>query len=315
MADEVLDVSSLLDPEIASALAELNLKFDTLSHKTLPRIRKGLAALPPLPVSDDVSRVDHVIPTRTEVSVRAHRPVDATGELSCIYWIHGGGMVVGSNVNDDPRFDGWCPHLNCAAVSVEYGLAPENVYPKPLEDCYAGLRWVYENADALGIDPTKIGIGGASAGAGLAAGLALLVRDRGEIPLAFQALIYPMLDDRQVTISSAWIDPVWPPNSNRFGWDCYLGDIPSDDVPAYAAPARAADLSGLPPAFISVGALDGFCDEDVDYATRLRHAGVPVELHVYPGAPHGFDSLTPNTNVARQANEDILKWLATHLGG
>jgi acetyl esterase/lipase len=311
---EELDVSLLLDSEIANVLADLNLKFDTLSHQTLPRIRKGLARLPPMPVSDKVVRLDHKIPERDGVSVRAHRPKASTGKLPCIYWMHGGGMVVGSNINDDPRFDAWCPRLNCAAVSVEYGLAPEHVYPGPLEDCYAGLLWVVENSESLGIDRTKIGIGGASAGAGLAAGLALLVRDRGEIPLAFQTLIYPMLDDRQITVSSQWNDPVWPPNSNRFGWDCYLGDLQTDNVPAYAAPARATDLSNLPPTFINVGALDGFCDEDVDYATRLRHAGVPVELHVYPGAPHGFDSLAPNTKVAKRANEDLLLWLTTQLG-
>ena len=314
MGEDTLKVQKMLDPEIASALAELNLKFDTLSKETLPQIRENLAAMPPLALSDDVSRRSHMIPERGDVNVRVHRPNDAEGNLPCIYWIHGGGMVVGSNVNDDPRFDNWCPELNCAAVSVEYGLAPEHVYPEPLEDCYAGLRWVYENSESLGIDGSKIGVGGASAGAGLAAGLALLARDRGEIPLAFQALIYPMLDDRQVTVSSQWDDPVWPPGSNRFGWDSYLGALRGDEVPIYAAPARANDLSGLPPAFINVGALDGFCDEDMDYATRLRHAGVPVELHVYPGAPHGFDSLTPNTKTARQANQDILRWLGLQLG-
>jgi acetyl esterase/lipase len=305
-----LDISSLLDPEIIQALAGLNLRFDTLSMETLPRIRKGMAALPPVPVSNSVKRADHDVPARPGVSVRVHRDKSASGKLPCIFWMHGGGLVVGTNAGDDPRFDRWCPELNCVGVSVEYGLAPESTYPGPLEDCYAGLLWIYNNAELLGIDTTKIGIGGSSAGAGLAAGLALLARDRAVVPLAFELLIYPMIDDRQITTSSQWQDPVWPPNANRFGWDCYLGDLRGDDVPYYAAAARAPSLVDLPATFICVGALDGFSDEDIEYATRLRHAGVPCELHVYPGAPHGFDALTPNTATARRANRDMAQWLA-----
>ena len=182
-----------------------------------------------------------------------------------------------------------------------------------MEDCYEGLRWLFENSESLGVDRNRIGIGGSSAGGGLAAALALLARDRGEFPIAFQALIYPMLDDRQTTVSSQWRDPVWPPASNQFGWSSYLGALSGHDVPPYAAAARATDLQGLPPAFISVGALDVFADEDVDYATRLRHAGVEVELHVYPGAPHGFDSMMPQTQLAQRAEQDLRRWLAAHL--
>jgi acetyl esterase/lipase len=313
--NQILDVNSLLDPEIAQALADLNLRFDTLSARTLPKIRKALAGLPPLPVSDAVSRINYDVAGRSAVNVRVHRENSADGKLPCIYWMHGGGLIVGTNVGDDPRFDKWCPNLNCMAASVEYGLAPESRYPDPLEDCYAGLKWIFDNADRLGIERGRIGIGGASAGAGLAAGLALLARDRGEVTLAFQALIYPMLDDRQITVSSQWNDPVWPPNANRFGWDSYLGDLTDDAVPHYAAAARADDLRNLPATFISVGALDGFADEDIDYANRLRHSGVPCELHVYPGAPHGFDALTPNTAIARRADADIRHWLAIQLHG
>jgi triacylglycerol lipase len=142
----------------------------------------------------------------------------------------------------------------------------------------------------------------------------LLARDRSELSIAFQALIYPMLDDRQTTVSSQWPDPIWSPQANRFGWASYLGELHGDAVPAYAAAARATDLAGLPPTFISVGALDVFSDEDIEYATRLRHAGVAVELHVYPGAPHGFDSVLPATAVAKRAERDITHWLAERLG-
>lgn len=302
-------ISELLDPEIAAALAALDLGFASLSDDTLPAVRKAMAAVPPPVLSDAVERVDHVVPGRKPVAVRVHREKGASGALPCVYWMHGGGLVLGSHIADDLRFDRWCPELECVGVSVDYALAPESRYPEPLEDCYAGLRWVHDNAAELGIDPRCIGIGGASAGAGLAAALALLVRDRGELAIAFQALIYPMLDDRQITVSSQWPDPVWPPQANRYGWDSYLGGLADAAVPHYAAPARAEDLAALPPTFISVGALDGFSDEDITYATRLRHAGVATELHVYPGAPHGYDSLTPNTGIARQARADLNAWL------
>jgi acetyl esterase/lipase len=187
-------------------------------------------------------------------------------------------------------------------------------FPGAIEDAHAGLAWVHAHAAELGIDPERIGVGGASAGGGLAAALALMARDRGEVPVAFQLLIYPMLDDRQVTSSSHWDDPIWPPSANRYAWTAYLGDARGGaDVSPYAAPARATDLAGLPPALISVGALDGFSDENIEYAVRLRHAGVPVELHVYAGAPHGFDSLVPDAAIAKRARRDVLDWLTPFL--
>jgi acetyl esterase/lipase len=216
---------------------------------------------------------------------------------------------------DDLRFDRWCPKLGLIGVSVEYRLAPETPYPGPLEDCYAGLRWVHEHAGELGLDRSRIGIGGASAGGGLAAGLALLARDRGELPVAFQLLCYPMIDDRQTTESSGWEVPIWSPPNNAFGWQSYLGDLyGADDVPYLAAPARALDLTGLPPALVYVGTLDGFCDEDVLYAMGLYQAGVPTDLHVYAGAPHGFDGFAPAADVSRRCQRETLDWLGRVLG-
>jgi acetyl esterase/lipase len=212
---------------------------------------------------------------------------------------------------DNLRFERWCPQLGLVGVSVEYRLAPETPYPGPLEDCYAGLKWVFEHADQLGIDRTRIGIGGSSAGAGLAAALALLARELGGPRPTFQLLAYPMLDDRRTTESSTWHDvPTWTPASNEFGWRSYLGDLDGGEVPFLAAPARAPDLSGLPSALIFVGTLDGFCDEDVLYAMRLYQAGVPTELHVYPGAPHGFDTIAPGTEVARRSRQHTVEWLS-----
>jgi acetyl esterase/lipase len=229
--------------------------------------------------------------------------------------MHGGGYIFGHYDNEDARFDGWVRRLGCAGVSVEYRLAPEDPYPAGMEDAYAALKWVHDHASELGIDAGRIGIGGASAGAGLAAGLALLVRDRAEFDIAFQLLIYPMIDDRQMTASSGWAEvPVWQPSANTLGWSAYLGALyGTEEVPPYAAAARATNLEGLPPTLIAVGTLDGFVDEDIDYAQRLNHAGVPVELHVYPGGPHGFDSMAPGTTLGRRARAHMEEWLAAQL--
>jgi acetyl esterase/lipase len=264
-------------------------------------------------LSDRVERTEYNAPAADgapDVTFRFHRPKDATGELPCVYFMHGGGYVFGSSEMDDLRFDRWCQELNCAGISVEYRLAPETPYPGPLEDCYAGLKWAYDHAEELGIDRARLGIGGASAGGGLAAGLALLARDRGEVPLAFQLLIYPMIDDRRTNESATWEVPIWSPRSNEAGWRAYLGPLfGRNDIPGYAAATRANDVSGLPAAYVMVGALDGFLDEDVEYAMRMTRAGVPVELHVYPGGPHGFDGLLPGTALARRARLDIEEWL------
>jgi len=255
------------------------------------------------------------VPGEPEIPVRVHRPKDAVGPLPCLYSIHGGGYIIGSYDMDDGFFDRVSPKVGLVGVSVEYRLAPETPYPGPLEDCYRGLKWVYDNAGRLGVDASRIGVGGTSAGGGLAAALALLARDRGEVPLSFQLLDCPMLDDRQHTWSSR-LDglEVWNKTANALGWQSYLGDLYGRaDVPYCAAPGRASDLSGLPPAFVSVGGVDGFLVEDVDYAVRLLEAGVPTELHVYPGAPHGY-ALIPDSAVARQSRRDIDGWLARQVG-
>lgn len=305
----------LLDPEIAAMLEAL--PEIIVSAETLEMMRAfGLnAAYEP---TGAVAFEDHDVAPRDgsgpDVKVRVHTPVGVEGPLPCVYAIHGGGYVVGTYESDDARFDNWCVNHRCIGVSVEYRLAPETPYPGPLEDCYAGLRWTTEHAVELGIDPARIGVLGTSAGGGLAAALALLVRDRGELALAFQLLECPMLDDRQQTPSSQIEDlPIWSRHSNEFGWRSYLGPLyGAADVPAYAAPARATDLAGLPPALVNVGGADGFRDEDIDYALRLGQAGVPTELHVYPGAPHGVQ-LFATTDAARRWNRHENEWLARQL--
>lgn len=216
-----------------------------------------------------------------------------------ILYMHGGGFVLGSPKAIMPRLQDMALALDCVIVAVAYRLAPETPFPWALEDNYAGLKWLYANAATLGVDRTRLAILGESAGGGHAAMLAITARDRGEVPILYQALVYPMLDDR---IGSTRQTPPhigrlgWRAADNRFGWSSLLG-VPagSAQVPAGSVPARTENLAGLPPAFIAVGALDLFVEEDIDYARRLIEVGVGAELHVYPGAPHGFDMLETET--------------------
>lgn len=201
-------------------------------------------------------------------------------------------------------------------VSVDYRLAPETHFPGAIEDCYAALRWVFENARKLNIDKLRIGVMGESAGGGLAASLALLVRDRGEFSLSFQHLIYPMLDDRTCVTQqpNKYVGEfIWTADSNFFGWKSLLGVKPgSEGVSIYASAARAENLSGLPPAYIATGSLDLFLEEDIEYARRLMRFGIPVELHVYPGAFHVFN-IAPKSHVAANARRDSLSALKRSL--
>jgi acetyl esterase/lipase len=298
----------LLDPDVAAGLV---VPFEHIGPENLADVRGGVAfKLPATP-----GRSDHLVPGDPPVAVRVHRPPDVEGPLPCLYSMHGGGYVLGTYDIDSLMFEDMCPRLGIVGVTVDYRLAPEAPYPGPLEDCYRGLRWTFEHADELGIDPARIGVTGVSAGGGLAAALALLARDRGELSVAFQLLDSPMIDDRQATHSSRRDDLlVWSRRSNEFGWRSYLGPLyGADDVPYTAAPARAGDLSGLPPAFVSVGSIDGFLDEDVDYALRLNHAGVPCELHVYPGAPHGYQ-IAFTAPVTTQSRRDVEHWLRKQVG-
>lgn len=250
-----------------------------------------------------------------DVPLLIYRPRGAARPMPCIYHVHGGGYVLGAAKDMEPAHRPLAAMLGCAIVSVDYRLAPETAFPGPVEDCYAGLAWTFGNAAALGLDPARIGVMGESAGGGLAAALALLARDRGEYSLAFQHLIYPMLDDRTCTNQPHPFagEFLWHAHNNLFGWTSLLGHAPGGEgVSPYAAPARATDLAGLPPTFLSTGALDLFLDEDIDYARRLLRAGVPTELHVYPGAFHAFDMME-GAKVADQSRRDSRAALARFL--
>ncbi len=305
-----MTAENMLDPEIAAAVEAM--VMPALSDEVVGMIRR--VDMPSM-LTDDVTCFEHTLPGDPPLAIRVYRPREVSGPLPCLYWIHGGGYVVGRASMADDTFSELSPRLGLVGVSIEYRLAPDTPYPGPLEDCYRGLKWTHEQSATLGIDPARIGVGGISAGGGLAAALALLVRDRAEIPVAFQLLDCPMIDDRQFTASSQ-VDglPVWSRESNAFGWRSYLGALyGTDEIPATAAPARAEDLSGLPPAFISVGTVDGFLDEDVDYAMRLNRAGVAAELHVYPGACHGYQ-LAKGSRIVKQSQRDLQGWLAFQIG-
>ena len=284
------------------------------------RMAERRAQMPVVPFPEGVSIEDRGVPGpdgATEVMVRLYRPAALPLNAPALYWVHGGGMVMGSVDMNDPYCAGIADRLNVLVASVEYRLAPEHPFPAPLEDCYAGLAWLASAAEELGIDPGRIAIGGASAGGGLAAGLALLARDRGEVRPCFQLLVFPMLDDGNVTRSSHAIQDgrLWNRDANLVGWNAYLaGAAGTEAVSPYAAPARAQDLAGLPPAYINVGTLDLFVDEDIAYAQALIASGVPVELHVYPGVFHGSPNLVPTSPVSQRWAADELAALERALG-
>lgn len=250
----------------------------------------------------------------TNLLVKVYEPKDEkTGDKPGLFWIHGGGYVLGHPDVDDSICERFVLEAQCAVVSVDYRLAPEYTYPAAIEDCYAGLKWMADNAKALHIDKSKIAIAGPSAGGGLTAALALLARDCGGPKVMFQMPLYPMIDNLNETPSSLEINmttmsKAWNRENNQTAWRMYLGEL-SAEIPSYAAPARASDLTGLPPAYTCIGQLDPFRDETLQYVARLMQAGVPVEFHVYPGCFHGFDASNNNANISEQARKEYIQAL------
>ncbi|MDT5011659.1 MAG: hypothetical protein QOH57_3276 [Mycobacterium sp.] len=296
-----------LDAEIREAVR--NLPDFVFSTETVSMMRQN-APFAPVPAAD-IECIELTTDLGGEVAMTLLRPRDLSGDLPALYWMHGGGTVIGNRFMDNARLNEWCRSLSCACVTVEYRLTPEAPYPLPLDDCDNGLRYIVDHATDLRLDPGRIGVAGRSAGGLLAAALGLRWRDRGLSGPAFAYLEYPMLDDRMTTPSSQFDGlPMWSRQSNAFGWRSYLGErYGADDVPPDAVPARAAELAGLPPTFISVGTADCLRDESIDFAARLCKAGVLTELHVYAGAVHGFDIFADCT-VARCAARDSADWLA-----
>jgi acetyl esterase/lipase len=300
------------DPELEAILPTLPTVGDYSSLEKIRALRANRAALfAPPPERSDVRKEDRRVPGprgAPEVPVRIYRPLAAaSAPRACVLEIHGGGFMMGNVEMMDP----WCQRvaaeLDAVVVSVEYRLAPEDPFPAGLEDCYAALVWTAGNAAELGIDPARIAVAGQSAGGGIAAATALVARDRGGPALCFQMLEIPELDDRLDTPSmQAFQDtPLWNRPNAVWSWKHYLGPNHRGEPSAYAAPARATDLAGLPPTYVSTMEFDPLRDEGILYALRLLQAGVPVELHSYPGTFHG-SGLVATAGVSQRAAREVI---------
>ncbi len=307
----------LVDPELLAHVESM--PQVELTHDILPRVREMSDAVAQnrQPLPDDILREERIVPGRNgdpDVRLLIYRPVEQEAGRPGIFHTHGGGFILGAPERGEAGFVSLVRELDCVVVSVAYRLSPETKFPGPMDDCYAGLSWMYQNATDLGVDPERIALAGESAGAGLAAGLCLLVRDRAEFPVLFQYLAVPMLDDRTAIREEDDPHPFtgefgWNRQHNRFGWECYLEGAPGDrGTSKYASPARETDLSGLPPTYVLTGAMDLFLQEDTDYAMRLIRCGVPTELRIMPGAPHGALGLE-GTQIGKECGRDRLRVL------
>jgi acetyl esterase/lipase len=298
-----------LDPELAEVLKAVPMtEAGVFDLRDLEGTRVGVrtfaeAIAAQIPDEPSVS-VEEVQAPRSDgstLAIRLLRPTGAAGPLPVLVWFHGGGQVLGYAAQDDPILKHLVLEVGCIVASVEYRLAPEAPAPAAAEDGLLAYRWLRSQATALGIDAARVALAGQSGGGGIAAATALMIRDQGEPAPLFQALSYPMLDDRNTTASSHEVTDIgiWDRATNILAWNLVLGDrAGADDVPPYSAPARATDLTGLPPTFIAAAELDVFRDEDLTYATRLQASGVPVELHLYPGAYHAWDLFAPEAAVS-----------------
>ena len=302
-----MSILHLVDPELRPILElapDMGVSLDKL-----PATRGVIAAMTQMGLEAADQRVtakEYFAPGYNggpEVRVVLYKPVDLPQGAPVVLQIHGGGFLFGTAELGDPRNRAMALAVGCAVASVEYRLAPETAFPGGLDDCYAALVWLAEQAAELGLDPARIAIRGESAGGGLAAALAVMARDLGGPAICFQLLVYPMLDDRTVNAAESLFTGhlIWDRPSNLFAWESWLGMAAgTDSVPSLAAPARTPDLAGLPPTCITTAALDLFIDEDLEYARRLIHTGVPTELHVTPGAFHGFDAMVPEAAVTQR---------------
>lgn len=310
-----------VDPELEGPLAELKAMMQPLTREALPGIRAiGSPPVEPLLEGRPIEHDELVVPGpdgAPDIALSVYRPAVASGATPCVYWIHGGGMVLGDRFTMIEHPLEWVDLLGVTVVSVEYRLAPEHCGTALVDDCYAGLIWVAKHADELRIDPGRIVVGGGSAGGGLAAGVALMARDRKDPEIFGQLLVCPMLDHRNITASSEQYDGAygsWTRTMNDFGWSCLLDGISDEEVPAYVSPALASDLSGLPATYIDAGSAEVFRDEDVAYATAIWAAGGQAELHIWAGGFHGFDILAPAAQVSIAARATRDDWLTRLLG-
>ncbi|ALJ21186.1 alpha/beta hydrolase fold domain-containing protein [Microbacterium sp. No. 7] len=313
--------SPAFDPELAAALEAAPAGPTTITPEMIGMIRPYMAADPAAVIGDrPIELVDRTVPGRDgapDVTLSILRRTDHVPGGGAIYFVHGGGLILGDRFFGIAPVLDWIETFDVVFVTPEYRLAPDERYPAALDDVSAGLAWTAAHAEELGFDAARLVLAGASAGGGLAAAAALRARDEGGPALAGQLLIYPMLDDRNDTVSSYQYEGYgrWDRGSNDTGWDAYLGELRrSPDLPAYAAPARATDLSGLPPTYLEVGSAEVFRDEDVAYATQLWSDGGDCELHVWPGGYHAFDLHVPAAKLTASMVSARRDWLKRKIG-
>jgi acetyl esterase/lipase len=297
-----------IDPDLRPAARQVQKMGPSggkLTKDSLTQLRSGGASIAPTPLPQVPVSERHIpgrngMPDVTVYVINA----DPNAVRPVVVHTHGGGYISGAAKWEVRYLQAMALELDCVVVTVEYRLAPETTYAGSKEDNYTALAWTYANAGELGIDRNRIALMGESAGGGHAALLAQTARDRGEVPLVLQVLIYPMLDDRTGSTHSvpAPIGTIgWTAQGNRFGWESFLGVEPGGpNVPSGAVPAREKNLVGLPPAFIGVGSVDLFVSEDIEYGRRLIETDIPTDLLVVPGAFHGFDRVAPETSVAKR---------------
>ncbi|MGV2984207.1 alpha/beta hydrolase [Microbacterium sp. AGC85] len=289
-----------------------------LTEGTVERFRSvssgGREMLESLLPSLGISAEEIVIPgvdPGTEIELTVLLPAGDAPFSAAMLWVHGGGMVAGNRYGIDGQVVEWVSRHRLVVISVEYRLAPEHPYPAAVDDVLMAFEWLVENAAQYGVDPSKLLLGGTSAGGGIAAAVSLRTRDQGRRTPHAQFLFAPMLDDRNDSNSSRALPdaPIWPRESNSVAWKAYLGDIRRDDAPAYAAPARAADFSNLPPTYIEVGSAEVFRDECIDLARSIWEYGGDAELHVWSGGFHIFNSVSPGATLSQASFRPREDWL------
>jgi len=306
-----------LDPQVAPMVAG----FPPFAPDRLPIMRERSSAIEASELVENgtVTVTEYLVPNGSiKVPLTVYRKAETAGNRPIIFWIHGGGLIVGHRFQEQPTHAKLVADLDLVITSVDYRLAPEYPYPAGFEDCFAALNWVAENGVELGGDPHRILIMGGSAGGNLAAACAIAARDWGKPRLIGQMLFCPMLDDRLDSVSQqqyATNTKAWGGDANKFAWECYLGaNQGGDGVPATAAPGRLTDLSNLPPTFLDCGDAELFRDDVVAYASRLWAAGVPTDLHIWAGGCHGFEICAPDAFITTGAKAARMNWLARLLG-
>ncbi|WP_328439759.1 alpha/beta hydrolase [Nocardia puris] len=303
-----------LDPELGALITDMPL-IPRITSEILGQLRQMPSTpLETLLAGRPVDRREVLVPASDgfDIPMTVLTPATATAAAPCVYWLHGGGMIMGDRFSQLDIPLEWLDAIGAIVVTIDYRLAPEYGGLVPVRDCYAGLLWIADHADELGIDPHRIVVAGTSAGGGLAAGTTLMARDLDGPPICAQILSCPMLDHRNTSTSSRQYSDeptIWTHETNAFAWNALLAGLADEHIPAYVSPSRAEDLTGLPPTYIDAGSAEVFRDEDVEFASRIWAAGGRAELHIWAGGFHGFDALFPQAGLSAAARRVRTDWL------